>query len=384
MGSLLDESAIGGFMAGNRARIDEDTQVLNQGLTLEQIANAQQLRQSEIQNQQRLGAAETRTAELHPLAVEEKQNANRAALQKITREEGQQGLEDFARVVGSPGWEDYMTERHPKFVKNPLFKVGIEAHKKDTAGYGPGERPEGPSMMEQLLERVGRTPATIEQRQREESKERIAQTAVDQRERASVRNDETRRYGLELMSQTKIATSNIAAKAAASGSKTLQQLAASYVEQANDAALKNDTEAATRLRAQANELLGAMTELNVAKNVQQENAIAARLEKFAPGMGQQIVREVKASIGAAPVQGGGANPAKPAVAAPQHLAGGLQANGWAYEPDKYDYEMRGKVLGRKPKSAAPRPETQSQAVDRILPAVGGATTATGGEWWDRE
>jgi hypothetical protein len=382
MSSLLDESAIGGWMAGNKNRIAEDTAIVGQQSLLQQIAASQGQEARAGQDLIMKQAEEARKAAMHPGELEKQSLANQETIQRITREEGKQGLEEFARIVGTPGWEETMQQNHPKFVKNPLFKLGIEAQKRDAAGYGPGEKPEGPTMMEQLLERVGRTPATIEQRQREEAQRVKNLDSVEQRERASVRADETRRYGLELMSQTKIKTSEIAAKAAASGSKTLQQLAASYVDQANDAALKNDTEAATRLRAQANELLGAMTELNVAKNVQQENAIAARLEKFAPGMGQQIVREVKASIGATPVQGGGPNTAKPAVAAPAEFAAPLKAQGWEYEPDKYDYQLRGKEVFRKPK--APRPETQAAAVNRILPAVGGATTATGGEWWDRE
>ena len=292
---------LGGIMAGTEQRQIEEKRAADTQMTLQQImaSQGQEARASEDMVFKR--AQEADRAAMAPLAREESQGRIKEQIQKITREEGKQGLEEFARIVGTPGWEETMQQEHPKFTKNPLFKAGIEAHKRDTMGYGPGERPEGPTQMEQLLERVGRTPASIEQRQREEATSRrdALKQAADQKKVETQQAGMRERLIMATQAKAELEEAKAAAKAARvdlSQDKHLVMLQ----NELHAAELKGDTEEMGRVKARLNQAKNIMMEIATAVNTEKGQNATARARALGITVPDYIPRANPTTPGATP------------------------------------------------------------------------------------
>lgn len=141
---------LGGIMAGTEQRQLEDKRAVDTQAVLQQIAASQG-------QESRAGAAEARTAALHPEELRGKQLAN----EKLTEDQKRQMLKDYTEaqltIGGAPGGQETIAQNFPKLQNHPISREFAMAREKDKQRL-PGA--EGPTEVEKLQQRISQMDST--------------------------------------------------------------------------------------------------------------------------------------------------------------------------------------------------------------------------------
>lgn len=288
--------SLGALIEGNKARMNEDTSLLNQDI-LRQNIEAERVKQAQAallnpikvqQAQAQVESIRAGTAQTEEATKKSQQDRRRAQLLDY--------IDRTMRYGDLPGGDDTAAEEAGIPPDHPVRKAMRAAKQFDTenAGlFGPGETPQQ-SRVEQLKE------ALLQGEKERSAEAKDARTA--EREKAKQgemnrRNAETlasRERIAAIMAQAKSKAAQIAA--AARGKNTnLEQYATELIRDAEAAERAGDATKADSIRLKADQILGVMQNLSLTKDIARRTAEAERLKVLTDGK-----VDITGTVGAAP------------------------------------------------------------------------------------
>lgn len=261
---------LGGIMAGTEQRQLEEQRAAQTQNSLQQILASQGAERRAPQEMAMRQAQEARAAELQPLEVEKRTSENKAAAAKFSREEMGDYINDTVKLQGAPGFEDTMYQKYPKFRGHPIEKMTRAAIAYDSESDSPG------GAVQKMLDQITSTPASIEQRRREEA---LAEKQAKSLAAAQTRV-ETQQAGLNERNRLSIeARQELAeAKAAAQTARipNANQALGKVMIRLQDAIDSGDPEAIKRARNLITEAKNVLMEIAAAKTTEMGQNATAR------------------------------------------------------------------------------------------------------------
>jgi len=298
MMNFHQSDALGGALEGAKFYDEEQQRLLTQQKTLEEIMRATQTREHEGALQPLLRQQQADVNAQAPEVLRGKKLTNDATEQKIKREDAENYVKDTVTMIGGPGFEDTMYQKYPQFRGHPIEKMARAAVAHDNAFESPG------GAVEKMLAKISQTPATIEQRQREDAlsaRNRETLAASDKRNQDSIASREkiaqAKIESNQLLSEHKAARE----QAAREGKPmTMSQAEAAAIQKIHTAMRSGDQAALDQANSEFRVFVDARVEANLAKSYEERHATWTRQKNLGMPVGPEPRRGAEGAGTATP------------------------------------------------------------------------------------